>query len=100
MTQDPVGAADPRNADVYTVLDELSDLVEAAQAVAHRLRQLPEHLGLAAVQTIVFGDDLAASRDHGGRAVDGDHATGRLPGPLADRERRGAKRPDGPGRLR
>ena len=33
MTQDPVAAADPRTADVYTVLDELSDIVEAARAM-------------------------------------------------------------------
>lgn len=33
MTQDPMVAADPRTADVYTVLDELSDLVEAARAM-------------------------------------------------------------------
>lgn len=32
MTQDPL-AADPRTADVYTVLDELSDIVEAARAM-------------------------------------------------------------------
>ena len=33
MSQDPVAAADPRTADVYTVLDELSDIVEAARAM-------------------------------------------------------------------
>ena len=33
MTQDPVAAADPRTADVYTVLDDLSDIVEAARAM-------------------------------------------------------------------
>jgi hypothetical protein len=33
MSQDPVGIADPRTADVYTVLDELSDIVEAARAM-------------------------------------------------------------------
>lgn len=33
MTQDPAGALDPRTADVYTVLDELSDIVEAARAM-------------------------------------------------------------------
>lgn len=33
MTQDPAGAMDPRTADVYTVLDDLSDLVEAARAM-------------------------------------------------------------------
>lgn len=33
MTPDPVAAADPRTADVYTVLDELSDMVEAARAM-------------------------------------------------------------------
>jgi cell division septum initiation protein DivIVA len=33
MTQDAVGAVDPRTADVYTVLDELSDIVEAARAM-------------------------------------------------------------------
>lgn len=33
MTQDQAGAADPRTADVYTVLDELSDIVEAARAM-------------------------------------------------------------------
>jgi cell division septum initiation protein DivIVA len=33
MTQDPVAAADPRTADVYTVLDDLSDMVEAARAM-------------------------------------------------------------------
>jgi cell division septum initiation protein DivIVA len=32
MTQDPL-AFDPRTADVYTVLDELSDIVEAARAM-------------------------------------------------------------------
>ncbi len=33
MTEDPAGAIDPRTADVYTVLDELSDIVEAARAM-------------------------------------------------------------------
>jgi hypothetical protein len=33
MTQDPGAAIDPRTADVYTVLDELSDIVEAARAM-------------------------------------------------------------------
>lgn len=33
MTQDPGAAADPRTADVYTVLDDLSDIVEAARAM-------------------------------------------------------------------
>jgi cell division septum initiation protein DivIVA len=33
MTHDPLAAADPRTADVYTVLDRLSDLVEAARAM-------------------------------------------------------------------
>ena len=33
MSQDPVAAADPRTADVYTVLDDLSDIVEAARAM-------------------------------------------------------------------
>lgn len=33
MSQDPIAAADPRTADVYTVLDELSDAVEAARAM-------------------------------------------------------------------
>ena len=33
MTQDPLAGADPRTADVYTVLDELSDIVEAARAM-------------------------------------------------------------------
>jgi hypothetical protein len=33
MTQDPMGAVDPRTADVYTVLDDLSDIVEAARAM-------------------------------------------------------------------
>ncbi len=33
MSQDPMAAADPRTADVYTVLDDLSDIVEAARTV-------------------------------------------------------------------
>jgi cell division septum initiation protein DivIVA len=33
MTEDAAGAIDPRTADVYTVLDELSDIVEAARAM-------------------------------------------------------------------
>lgn len=33
MTQDPARIADPRTADVYTVLDELSDIVETARAM-------------------------------------------------------------------
>ncbi len=33
MSQDPIASADPRTADVYTVLDELSDIVEAARAM-------------------------------------------------------------------
>ena len=33
MTQDQMGAVDPRTADVYTVLDDLSDIVEAARAM-------------------------------------------------------------------
>jgi cell division septum initiation protein DivIVA len=33
MTHDPIAAADPRTADVYTILDDLSDLVEAARAM-------------------------------------------------------------------
>ncbi len=33
MSQDPLAAADPRTADVYTVLDDLSDIVEAARTV-------------------------------------------------------------------
>lgn len=33
MSQQPMGLADPRTADVYTVLDELSDLVESARAM-------------------------------------------------------------------
>lgn len=33
MSQEPMGATDPRTADVYTVLDDLSDLVEAARTV-------------------------------------------------------------------
>ena len=33
MSQDHGGAIDPRTADVYTVLDDLSDLVEAARAM-------------------------------------------------------------------
>lgn len=33
MSQPPMGIADPRTADVYTVLDELSDIVESARAM-------------------------------------------------------------------
>jgi cell division septum initiation protein DivIVA len=33
MTQEQPGVADPRTADVYTVLDDLSDIVEAARAM-------------------------------------------------------------------
>ena len=33
MTQDPARIADPRTADVYTVLDDLSDIVETARAM-------------------------------------------------------------------
>lgn len=33
MSQDFAGSGDPRTADVYTVLDDLSDLVEAARAM-------------------------------------------------------------------
>jgi cell division septum initiation protein DivIVA len=33
MSQHPTGIADPRNADIYTVLDELSDIVESARAM-------------------------------------------------------------------
>jgi cell division septum initiation protein DivIVA len=33
MTHDPLAAVDPRTADVYTVLDDLTDRVEAARAM-------------------------------------------------------------------
>src|SRR4051812_38020234 len=33
MSQQPVGITDPRTADVYTVLDEISDIVESARAM-------------------------------------------------------------------
>ncbi|MCU0301497.1 MAG: hypothetical protein MUF35_07820 [Candidatus Nanopelagicales bacterium] len=33
MTQEPLAAADPRTADVYTVLDDLTDRIEAARAM-------------------------------------------------------------------
>ena len=33
MSQHPVGITDPRTADVYTVLDDISDIVESARAM-------------------------------------------------------------------